>query len=72
MGSVKYAHEKKGVAGVAEGWMVTRGGKRGKDMGDGRKRERRGGIPTPRLFSVRVPNKGLMLDAARKSGRYTT
>jgi len=30
------------------------------------------GIPIPPVFSVRVANKGLMLDAARKSGRYET
>ena len=29
-------------------------------------------IPTPRCFFVRVASKGLMVDAARKSGKYKT
>ncbi len=32
----------------------------------------REGIPPPRVFFVRVANKGVMVDAARKSGKYRT
>ncbi len=36
-------------------------------------RDARGGVyPTPRVFFVRVANKGVMLDAARKSGSERT
>ncbi len=30
------------------------------------------GVPPPRVFFVRVANTGLMLDAARKSGKCET
>jgi len=30
------------------------------------------GYPHPRVFFVRVANKGVRLDAARKSGKYRT
>jgi hypothetical protein len=29
-------------------------------------------VPHPRVFFVRVANKGLMLDESRKSGKYKT
>jgi hypothetical protein len=38
----------------------------------GEERRRNETVPPPRVFSVRVANKGVMLDAARKSGSHRT